>query len=102
MPESKVLGVDFQDGFVNDTVVLKIEGNEVFREAHLSTSILLGLAGSFKTEVEAERISVEVEIPTKNLERVIEVDVLEDVYLGISVVDNSIDYVVSDEPFGYF
>lgn len=99
---SPLLGIDFQDGFADDTVIVKINENEVLRKEHVSTSLLLGLASTFRTEVTSARVDVKVEILTKNVERTITLDILGDVYLGVSVTNSIIDYMISEEPFGYF
>ncbi len=100
-PLKVTLGIDLQDGFADDTVVVKVKENEVFQKEHINTSMLLGFATTFKTEVRQGRVSVKVEIPTKNIKRTIMLEILNDVYLGISVVNSIIDYIISDEPFGY-
>lgn len=40
MPETtrNLFGIDFQDGFENDTIVVIIDGVEVFKEENITTS----------------------------------------------------------------
>ena len=80
---------------------MKINDTEVFRKKKLSTSLVLGLADTFKTEVEKGKASVEVKIPTKNLEGTIQLDISDEVYLGISIVNRFVDFRISGKPFAY-
>jgi hypothetical protein len=95
------LGIDLQDGFVDDTVSVRIDGEEVFRKEHVRTKLILGLADSFKTEVEKGPVSVEISVETRDTAETISLYVSADTYLGVSVVDGRIKYRISDEPFGY-
>ena len=99
--EMVTLGIDLQDRFENDTVVMRMNGEEVFRKEHITTNLLLGLADSFKTEVEQGSVRIEISIETRNIVETIPMDVSADTYLGISVVSGRIEYIILDEPFGY-
>ncbi len=96
-----LLAIDFQDGYKDDTIVVRINGDKVFRKEHASTKLLLGLADSFKTEVEKRSVSIEISIETRNIVETIPLDVSTDTYLGVSVVNGRIEYIISNKPFGY-
>jgi len=100
--EMVTLGIDLQDGFEDDTVVMQINGEEVFRKEHVTTNLLLGLAASFETEVEKGPVSVEISVETRDIVETIPLDVSADTYLGVSVVNDRIEQIISDEPFVYF
>ncbi len=95
------LSIDFQEGFANDTVSLRINGEEVFRKEDVSTKLLLGKAEALKTTVEAGQVVIEIMIQTRDIAITIPFEISADTHLGISVVNGRIEYVVSDEPFGY-
>lgn len=95
------LSIDFQDGFANDTVVLHVNGDEVFRKEDVSTNLLLGKADALETVVKTGQIVIEINIQTRDIAMTIPLEISADTYLGISVVNGRIEYVVSDEPFGY-
>jgi hypothetical protein len=99
--EMVTLAIDLQDGFVDDTVVLRVNGEEVFRKEHVSTKLLLGLADSCNKEVEKGSVSVEISVETRDIVKTIPLDVSADTYLGVSVVNGMIEYIISDEPFVY-
>lgn len=102
MSRQVILGVDLQSGFKNDTVVVEVNGKEVFRGEHVQTRGPSGFAQGFTTIVETGMISVRVKIVTRNLERVVDYHVSKDRYLGFFVVDSFIDSIPSDTPFVYF
>lgn len=95
------LSIDFQDGFVNDITVLHVNGKEIFHKEHVNTKLLLGLADSLETEVETGSVSINTNVPTKDIEKTIILEVSADTYVGISIVNGMIEHIVSDRPFGY-
>ena len=95
------LSIDFQEGFANNTVVLHVNGDEVFRKEDVSTKLLLGKADALETMVETGQVVIEINIQTRDIAMTIPLEISADTYLGISVVNGRIEYVISDEPFGY-
>lgn len=99
--EMVTLSVHLQNGFVDDAIVLLVNCEEIFYKQHVSTIMLIGLADSLKTEVETGPVRIEANVPTKNIAKTIVLDVLTDTYIGISIVNDMVEYIVSDMPFGY-
>jgi len=95
------LSIDFQDGFVDDTIIVQVNGEEVFQKEHVSTKLILGLADSFETEVETGLVNIEINVQTKNLTEDFLLEVSADTYIGISIMNGKIEYIVSDKPFRY-
>ncbi len=93
--------IALQDGFEDDTVVVKVNGKEVFRQENIKTKRQIGKAASFEVEVEEGTANVEVSLPLKNLSETIAVKVSGEAYLGVSVAENKIEHKVSSEPFRY-
>jgi hypothetical protein len=93
--------IDFQDGFLDDTVVLRINGQERFQREQVSTRLLLGLASSFTTEIEKGSLSVEISIPTRGLKESLMLDVTADTYIGVGIANGKLAIIISERPFGY-
>ena len=93
--------IALQDGFEDDSVVVKVNGKEVFKQESIKTKRQIGKAASFEVEVEEGSVNVEVSLPLKNLSDIIAVKVSDKVFLGVSVVENKIEHKVSSEPFRY-
>lgn len=95
------LVVALQDGFASDLVVVRVNGQEVFRKEGVETKLLLGYADSFETQVPKGSVNVEVILPLRNLSETIVLEATKAVYVGISILGSRIGHRISHEPFGY-
>lgn len=93
--------IALQDGFEDETVVIKLNGKEVFNQEHVKTKRQIGKACAFEVKSESGLANVEVTLPSRKLSDHISVKVADEVYLGISVVNGRIEHRVSAEPFRY-
>lgn len=62
------LQVDLREGFNGDTVIVRIDGQEVYRRSGVATNYSVGLADSFRAEVAGGDVRVEVMLPEKGLD----------------------------------
>lgn len=95
------LSIDFQNGFKFDTVILHLNGKEVYHKKSVCTKLLLGLADSFKTVVEKGPVSIYISVVTRNMTKTILLEVSADTYLGVSILGDRIEHIISNEKFGY-
>ena len=100
------LVVDIQEGFNEDTVVVRVKGNEVFRKDHVTTSLLAGPTASLIEYVEEGFIEVEVIVPTRDLRETTKFVMKTNTYLGVSLIESDVScgkirFIISNEPFGY-
>ncbi len=93
--------IAFQEGFTDDTGVVRVNGREVFRRGSVKTRLQIGYADSFEVTVEEGSVNVEVLLPLRNLSQTIVLQVSTAVYVGVSIHEGRIDYRISDKPFGY-
>ena len=97
-----ILHIDLQDGFSDDTVVVRVDGREVYRGDHVSTAMLLGFAHTFEVEVEGGRTVVDIAVPSRGWQERIAFDVTAaEVWLAVTLVRGGIVHHLSDQPFGY-
>lgn len=96
-----LLHIDLQEGFEDETVIIKVAGKEVFRKTNVRTKLQIGFADSFETTIEGGPMTVEIELPSKNQSKRIEVQGSKVVYLGVSVIEGKIEHRISNEQFGY-
>jgi hypothetical protein len=96
-----LLHIAFQDGFEDDLVIVQIDGREVFQKEGIKTNLLIGYADSVEVQVPEGSLEVKLLLPSKNLTEIIELKVSEDVYLGLSIRNRKVDYIISQKPFGY-
>ena len=95
------LNIDFQSGFENDTVVILVNNNEVFRKDNVQTLLLTDHAESVSLDIEKGSVCIDIIINTKNLRKAINASITATTYLGISIAMGAIEHMVSEEPFGY-
>lgn len=93
--------IALQDGFEGDTVIVKVNGKEVFKQENVKTKRQIGKAASFEVEVEEGPVNVLVSLPLKNLSETIVFKVSDKVFLGVSIAEDKIEHKVSSEPFHY-
>ena len=96
------LVIDLQDGFSNDTVVVQVNGQEIFHKEGVNTDYSIGRADSVEIQVPEDSVRVEVAVPSRHLSDIVVLKVLTTVYLGISILDDKIEHRISDEMFLYF
>lgn len=95
------LGIDLQEGFDGDQVVIDVNGKEFFRQEKVFTKLLLGYAETMVFKVPQGITTIKISLPQKQLEKTIKLDLEKDAYLGISVTSTGLEYIVSDNPFFY-
>jgi hypothetical protein len=98
------LHIDFQGGFSDDTVEVRVEGGEgqaVSPLPKLSTSLLTGVAGSLEIAIPARSVDVEIAIPARRLRCKVPLHISEKTWLGVSIEGGQLQARVSKQPFGY-
>lgn len=95
------LHVDFQEGFTQDKIILRVNGQERWQKQDVTTNRLLGLASSAEIDVPDGSVTIEIQIPTKNLSKTISIEVSGSGFLGVSIEHGRIEHIVSQRPFGY-
>jgi hypothetical protein len=97
-----LIHIDLQDGFTNDTVIVRVNGSEVFSKANVKTRFQIGVATSFEVDVAAGMVAIQVALPLKNVSESFELQVARTTYVGISTTaEGRVDYRLSEEPFTY-
>jgi hypothetical protein len=97
-----VLRVDLQEGFRNDTVIVRVDGAEVYRKNGVTTRLPVGVAESFEVPTAKDDAGIEVDVPTKQQSASAGVQVTQHPYLGISFdASNHLILHPSSELFRY-
>ena len=95
------LRIDLQDGFEQDSVVIRVNGNPVFERSDVRTSLLKGFAKSVQVDVESGPAALEIAITNRNLSNTLDLAIDGDTYVGVSRTSNGLESIVRAEPFGY-
>ena len=99
-PTEPSIRVDLREGFEGDEVVLRIDGEEVFRKEGVTTLPQIGRADGIDAHVEHGPVTVEVELPKRGLSGEYSLPG-PGVHLGISVEDGELTHEISPTPFRY-
>jgi hypothetical protein len=87
-----LLHIALQEGFMGDDVVVRVQGEEVFRKENVTTRPQIGYADSFEVEAEGEELKVKVLLPLKKLSETVMLQVPPTEYLEVSINEDRIDY----------
>lgn len=98
------LHVDLQEGFADDTVVVRVNGREIFRQEHLISRPELGLAKTLEVEIKPGATKIEVELPLKKRSKSIETEVTTETWVAFSIDHKTGKFIepkAQDTLFGY-
>jgi hypothetical protein len=94
--------VDLQDGFMDDTVVISAQGQQLLREEGVTTRFQIGKARSLEVAMPEGEVTLEVEVPTKNESTTVPIDTSKPVFVGVSLTtEGRLEVRVQERPFGY-
>ena len=97
-----VLSIHLQEGFADDTAVVRLNGTESGRWTHLSTKQLLGYAEVIDLPKPAgEDIQLELSLPNRGLSARALVPGAGDSFVAVNVADGRLQIAVRDRPFSY-
>lgn len=94
--------IDLQEGFMHDTVAVRIGNEQVFRQEDVSTDFFEGRAESIEANVPEGPVTVEVEVLSRHLSDRIVLNVPPVSHLGVALSETQLRFRVSDESFLYF
>ncbi len=76
--------IDLQEGFENDTVVIRMNGQEVLMHENVSTRLQIGLADRFELQLSQGSNMIDIELPVKKIKIKKEADLKIDQYWGVT------------------
>ena len=95
------LTIALQDGFENDSVVVRVDGELVIEETGVRTDQRIGLAYAIDVPLPDRPVVIDVQVPTQSLRASHELSPATATSVGISLLDNEIAFRSSPTPFGY-
>jgi hypothetical protein len=95
------LTIALQDGFENDSVVVRVDGEVVIQETGVRTDQRIGLAYAIDVPLPDRAVVIDVQVPTRSLRARHELSPATATSVGISLLDNQIVFRSSPTPFGY-
>lgn len=103
MPASTYpLTIEFQEGFHDDALVVRIAGIEAMRHEHVTTRLQTGYAAAGTATVAAGRVVLDVDLPATGGSGQVVLDVQAPMWVGVNLDAGRVfRFKVSDSPFGY-
>jgi hypothetical protein len=96
------VGIDLQDGFNDDTVVISHERRELVREQDVNTRFQIGKARSLEVALPEGEVRLTVEVLTQDLSKTVLLDTSGPVFVGVSITpERELEVKVQSTPFGY-
>jgi len=95
------LVIDLQDGFSVDTVIIHVNGEEIYHKQHVTTNLAISFADSVQTQVPAGRVNIDISVPSKHLSKAVPLQVTTTLYVGISILADTLEVRSSNEQFFY-
>lgn len=96
-----LLRIDLQEGFQNDTVIIRVGGKQVFRQVGVTTKLMLGYAETLEVEVPEGPVRVRIKVPNRKLALTIPLEGTGTNYLGVYLEGGKIAFRTMDETMGY-
>jgi hypothetical protein len=93
------LVIELRDGFMDDAVLIQVNGVERYNEKGVQTDFSVTRADSFQVQVSEGPVTVDVDVPSRRLTKSIRYDISKDKFLGLSLGDTEIEHEFSDEDF---
>jgi len=96
------LFISLEQGFNNDSVIIKVNDKEVFRKDGVTSGLIKSAEKSFVFNLEEGEVTVQVNIPSRNLVDKKQFTIAHDKFLAISLVKQDISpsgirFIISDE-----
>jgi hypothetical protein len=99
--EKVIVGIDLQDGFIDDCVEVYMGKNKLLEQDHVTTHLMLGKAASFELPLPRGPVSLTVTVPTQELSAIVDLEAQENTYVGLFVEEGQLKHQVSSVRYGY-
>jgi hypothetical protein len=86
--------IDFEGGFIGDTVIVRSDGRELWRQDDVTTNLAVSLAAIAQVELH-EGAELEIEIPTRGSRSV---ERIETPYVEVEIVGDQLVLRPTTEP----
>ena len=94
------LEIHLQAMFTNDTVIVRVNGKEVFHKTSVTTDTKRMRATVFHTTIDPGEVTVSVEVPTKNVSGSQVFHVTSATFITVNLTDGQLE--IREEPGGVF
>jgi hypothetical protein len=96
-----MLHVALQEGFNNDNVTIHLNDEPIYKSAKVTTDLRISRADAIEVPLIDGRQRLSVSLPDRDLSGSLVIQGTSTIHVGVSVQSDTIEFTVSDQPFGY-
>jgi len=96
-----MLHVALQEGFDNDNVLMRLNDKPIYESARVTTDLRISRADAVEVPLSEGRLRLSVSLPDRDLSGSVVIQSKNTVHVGVSVHSDTVEFTVSDRPFGY-
>ena len=96
-----MLHVALQEGFDNDNVMMRLNDEPIYDSAGVTTDLRISRADAVEVPLGEGRLRLSVSLPDRDLSGSLVIQGTNTIYIGVSVQSDTVEFTVSDRPFGY-
>jgi hypothetical protein len=93
--------VALQEGFFDDTVVVRHAGRDLARRDGLRTRMQIGLADELTLDLPPGPIAIEIALPEKDIAAIVQLPDERPLWIGVNLEEGGLIIRVAREAFGY-
>lgn len=93
--------LDLQEGFFDDTVVVRHAGREIARREKVRTRMQIGLADQLELDLPAGAVAFEIALPDKDIAAVVNLPPERPLWVGVSLDSGRLRIRIARDAFGY-
>lgn len=95
------LHIELQEGFVDDRVVVSVNGTNVYDSDAVATRFQIGLADQVEVAVPIGRVETRIAVPSRDAEVEVTFEAQAETWLGVSYLDERLSVELATEMFRY-
>lgn len=95
------LTLHFRESFDNDTVVVRLGGDERYRAEGLKTKLLLGYAEIVELDIQQHSVLLEVDVPSRGTTAQYQLDLRHDLDVEVWLTGQGLQLRIPPEPPAY-
>ena len=91
----------FENGFIKDKVIVKINNEQVYQNDNLSSDLRIGMSDVIEFDYPQGLLVVDISLPNKEISENISLELVQFTSLKISLVNSKLNHTISSKPLRY-
>lgn len=91
----------FENGFIKDKVIVKINNEQVYQNDNLSSDLRIGISDVIEFDYPQGLLVIDISLPNKEISENISLELVQFTSLKISLVNSKLNHTISSKPLRY-